>query len=89
MQLKGIVRVAELVENPPDSGRIELQLRLQGVGPGQPRLIVVPYSLLIEEESLDPDQILGCSFQAEVEDEGGRWLVNSIHFAGRVLRPPE
>jgi len=89
MQLKGIVRVAELVENPPDSGQIELQLRLQGVGPGQPRLIVVPYSLLIEEESLDPDQILGCGFQAEVEDEGGRWLVTSIQVAGRVLRPPE
>jgi hypothetical protein len=43
MHLRGIVQAADLEENPPGSDRIELVLRVQGVGPGQPRRIVIPY----------------------------------------------
>ena len=90
MRLHGVVRTAELQEDPPGSDRIEMALRVQGVGPGQPRLIVIPFSLLVENESLDPDGVTGRGFEAEVgQDEQGRWLVAQIAFASRVLRPPE
>ena len=91
MQIRGIVRTATLEENPPGSDQIEMVLRIQGVGPGQPRLLVVPYSLLLEDPDLDPDVIQGKGFQAEIADPGsGRWTVTEIAFAsGRVLRLPE
>jgi len=91
MQLRGIVRAASLEENPPGTDRIEMVLRVQGVRPGQPRILVVPYELLVEDESLDPDQVQGKGFQAEaVEDGSGRWVVEAIAIAaGRVLRDPE
>ena len=56
MQIRGIVQRAELVENPPGSDRIEMVLWGQGVGPNKPRSIVVPYELLLQDPSLDPDQ---------------------------------
>jgi hypothetical protein len=91
MQIRGIVRTATLEENPPGSDQIEMVLRVQGVGAGQPRLLVVPYSLLLEDPELDPEIIQGKGFQAEVVDEGsGRWIVSEIAFAaGRVLRAPD
>jgi hypothetical protein len=91
MQLRGIVRAATLQENPPGTDRIELVLRVQGVKPGQPRVLVVPYELLLGDASLDPDQVLGKGFQAEaVEDVSGRWVVTMISVAGsRMLRDPE
>ena len=90
MRLRGVVRSAELQENPPGSDQIELALRLQGVGPGQPRLIVVPYTLLLQYESLDPDEVTGRGFEAEVgQDDQGRWMVAEIAFASKVLRPGE
>ena len=80
---------AELVESPPESGNIELLLRVQGVGPGQPRTIVVPYGILLQDDSLDPDAVGRRAFDAEVVSEGGdRWVVERIDFASRVLRPP-
>lgn len=87
MRLRGVVRAADLQEEPPGSDRIELALRLQGVGPGQPRLIVVPYSILLQYETLDPDAVTGRGFEAEVgQDDRGRWVVSEIAFASRVLR---
>ena len=91
MQIRGIVRTATLEENPPGSDQIEMVLRVQGVGAGQPRLLIVPYSLLLTDQDLDPEQIQGKGFQAEVLAEGsGRWVVSEIAFAaGRILRDPE
>ncbi len=53
MRIRGIVRTATLEENPPGSDRIEMVLRVQGVGPGQPRTLVVPYELLLADPELD------------------------------------
>ena len=88
MQVRGIVQRAQLVENPPGSDRIEMILWGQGVGPDKPRSMIVPYELLVQESSLDPDQVLGHGFEAEVaQDDSGRWVVIEIGFAtGRVLR---
>ena len=90
MQLRGIVMSAALEENPPGSDRIELHLWLQGVGPGKPRRIVVPYELLLDDPEIDAEAIRGHGFEAEVEpDADGRWIVAAIGFAdGRVLRDP-
>ena len=64
-------------------------LRVQGVGPGQPRSFVIPFSLLLQYESLDPDEVTGRGFEAEVgQDAAGRWVVSEIAFASKVLRPP-
>ena len=79
---------AVLVEEPPESGTIEMHLRLQGVGPSQPRRIVVPFELLLQDPSLDPETVAGKAFQAEaVEAAPGRWVVVAIAFGERrVLR---
>lgn len=91
MRIKGIVRTGTLEENPPGSNRIELLLKVQGVGAGQPRALVVPYELLLGDTSLDPDEVGGKGFEADAEREaGGRWIVSWIALAtGRVLRPPD
>jgi hypothetical protein len=91
MLVRGIVQRAELVENPPGSDRIEMVLWGQGVGPDKPRSIVVPYELLLRDPSLDPEQVQGHGFQAQVEqDDDRRWVVIEIGFAtGRVLRSAE
>jgi hypothetical protein len=88
MQIHGIVRVATLEENPPGSDRIEMALRIQGVRPDQPRLLVVPYELLVQDESLEAAVVQGKGFQADVaQDSDGRWVVSEIVFASsRVLR---
>jgi hypothetical protein len=91
MRIKGIVRIATLQENPPGSDQIELLIRVQGVRPDQPRLLVVPYELLLSDETLDPELVQGKGFEAEVaEAADGRWVVAEIAFAtGRVLRAPD
>jgi hypothetical protein len=91
MRIRGIVRTATLQENPPGTDQIEMVLRVQGVGPGQPRILVVPHALLLTDAQLDPDCVRGKGFQAEVaEDSSGRWVVAEVAFAaGRVLRAPE
>jgi hypothetical protein len=88
MQIRGIVQSAELEENPPGSDQIEMVLWAQGVGPDKPKRIVVPYELLLQDSSLDPEHVRGHGFQASVcQDESGRWIVAEIAFAtGRVLR---
>jgi hypothetical protein len=89
--IKGIVRSGTLEENPPGSDRIEMTLKVQGVGAGQPRTLVIPYELLLGDDSLDPDAVAGKGFEADTEEEsGGRWVVSWIALAtGRVLRRPE
>ena len=91
MRIRGIVRVATLEENPPGSDQIEMLIKVQGVRPEQPRLLVVPYQLLLGDLTLEPEQVQGKGFEAEIsEDSAGRWLVSEIAFAtGRVLRAPE
>ena len=88
MHMHGIVMSATLEEGPAGGEVIDMVLRVQGVGAGQPRRIVIPYALLLKDEGLDPDAIRGHAFQAEVEEaEGKRWIVSEITFAGsRVLR---
>jgi hypothetical protein len=91
MFLRGIVQSATLAENPPGSDTIELILKVQGVGPGQPRKIVVPFSVLIADPSLEPETVAGHGFEADVENDGeSRWVVSQIAFASRrVLRDEE
>ena len=52
---------------------------------------MVPYELLLGDETLEPEQVQGKGFEAEVnEDPAGRWVVSEIAFAtGRVLRAQE
>ena len=91
MRIRGIVRTATLEENPPGSDRIELILRVQGVGPGQPRTLVVPYELLLAEPDLDADDAAGRRFEADADEtDPGRWVVSEIAFAtGNLLRKPD
>ena len=88
MQIHGIVQAATLEENPAGSDAIEMVLRVQGVGPGQPRRIVVPFELMLLDPTLEPEAVEGHGFEAEVEEiEPGRWVASRICFAGgRVLR---
>ncbi len=89
MHIRGIVQAATLEENPPESETIEMVLRVQGVGPAQPRTLVIPYALLLQDETLDPEAVVGRGFDADVEQtEERRWIVSRIAFASRVLRPP-
>jgi hypothetical protein len=88
MRIRGIVQTATLQEDPAGGDRIELVLRVQGVGPGQPRTLVVPYELLLADPDLDPDAVAGKGFEAEADEaEPRRWVVGEIAFAtGHVLR---
>ncbi|HMB08018.1 MAG TPA: hypothetical protein VKP69_30355 [Isosphaeraceae bacterium] len=90
MHLRGIIQTATLEENPPGGEVIEMVLRVQGVGAGQPRRLIIPYTLLLQDESLEPEAIAGRGFEADVEqDDVARWVVVRIAFASRVLRPSE
>ncbi len=91
MRIRGIVRSATLEENPAGSERIEMILGVQGVGPGQPRTLVVPYEVLLADPDLDADSVPGRRFEAEVDEPvPGRWVVSEIAFAsGQFLRRPE
>ena len=82
MRIKGIVRTGTLEENPPGSDRIEMTLKVQGVGAGQPRTLVVPYDLLLGDNSLDPDEVAGKGFEADAEPETGRAMGCLMDCAG-------
>lgn len=87
LTLHGIVQSAELVEVDPAAGRLELVIRAQGVGPTAPRKLIVPFELLLADETLDPDAIQGKGFEASVvRDANGRWVVAAIALAGRMLK---
>jgi hypothetical protein len=90
MILRGIVRDAELVENPPGSDTIEMIVRAQGVGPSQPRKFILPFSLLLEDPTLEPESIRGRAFQAELEPGEGDDAPRAASFSiaeQRILRP--
>ena len=91
MHIHGIVRIATLEENPPGSDRIEMRIRVQGVRPDQPRLLIVLYELLLGDETLEPGGGAGKRIRGgDYQDAAGRWVVSEIAFAtGRVLRAPE
>lgn len=91
MTIRGIVMSAELVEHPPGSDSVEMHLRLQGVGPTAPRRMIIPFELLIQDETLEPDTVTGHAFEADIEEvEPKRWVVSRVAFAARgVLRSPE
>lgn len=88
MILRGIIRAGSLVETA--EGRLELILELQGVGPAQPRRVVVPHEVLVSESWLDPDDVAGRGLDAEIElADDGRWRATALHLGpGRVLRRP-
>jgi len=87
MHLHGFIMSAELGEVEAGSDEIELTLRVQGVGPGQPRRIVVPYPVLLADPSIDADDVVGRGFEAEVTQAGpSRWEVSRLALAARVLR---
>jgi hypothetical protein len=89
MHVHGIVMTAALEEAAGNADLVELHLAVQGVGPGQPRKVVVPMDLLIAQPEIEPESVVGHAFEAEVRQEGPkRWIVESISFATRrVLRP--
>ena len=90
MTLHGFVMSAELAEESPGGERVELTIRLQGVGPGQPRRIVVPHDLLLADPSIDADDVVGRNFEADVEQDGpSRWVVSRLALASHVLRRKE
>ena len=88
MHLHGIVMKADLEENPPGGDVVEMVVWVQGVRPGQPRKLVIPMPLLVENPEIEPESILGHAFQAEVSEESPkRWVVTAIGFGeNRVLR---
>ena len=88
MQIRGVIRSAGLQEHPPGSECIELVLSVQGVSPGQPRKLVVPYEYLLRDTTLAPEDVKGRGFAALVSQDGtGRWIVEELSLASKVLRP--
>ena len=87
MQIRGVIQSAELREAGGD--QVEMDVRVQGVGPGQPRRLVVPLALLVAEPTLDPEAIAGHGFEAVVDEPTpGRWVATEFRVAPRrVLRP--
>ena len=83
MHIHGIVMTAILEEVPPGSDNVEMIVSVQGVGPGQPRKIVLPMGLLVANPEIEPETIVGHAFQAEVEEiPPKRWVVREIGFGG-------
>ena len=90
MHLRGIIQTATLEEATAEPEAIEMILRVQGVGAGQPRKLVIPHALLVRDETLEAEAIVGRGFEADAEqDRAGRWIVERIAFALRVLRPSD
>jgi hypothetical protein len=88
MEIHGIIQSAQLEEYPPGTDTIEMVLKVQGVGAGQPRRLVIPFGLLLAEPTLDPESVAGHGFEAEVHEAApGRWEVERITVAQRrILR---
>lgn len=87
IRIRGIVQAAELVEVDPEAGLIEMVIKAQGVGPNQPRRLVVPHDLLLADLELDPESVQGKGFEALAQENAdGRWIVSAIALAGRMLK---
>ena len=82
MQIRGIVQRAELEENPPAAIGSRWSSGARESAPTSRGGSWCPYELLLQDPSLDPDQVRGHGFQAEIEqDDNGRWIVEEIGFA--------
>ena len=88
MTLKGFIQSAELVEDTSGPDRVMMIARVQGVGPGQPRKILIPFEILIIQDELDVEQMAGRAFRAECSGvENAFGLVIAIEVGpARVLR---
>jgi len=86
--IKGFIRHAELREDPADADRVQLIASVQGVGPGQPRKILIPFEILVTHDELDADHMAGRAFRAEFETvDNGAGVVTAIEVGpSRVLR---
>lgn len=91
MTIRGFIRSAELLQDPGSEERVHLAAAVQGVAPGQPRKILIPFEILIAHDEIDPDTIAGRAFRAEIASvENGLGIVAAIEVGpGRILREPE
>lgn len=91
MTIKGFIQSAELVEDLNGPDRVMMLLKVQGVGPGQPRKLLIPFEILVAQDELDPDRLAGCAFRAAYENVSqATALIEAIEVgAGRVLRDPD
>ncbi len=91
MTIKGFIQSADLLQDPADENKVMLLARVQGVGQGQPRKILIPFELLVQQEDLDPDNMVGRAFLAHYDEViQATAIINSIEVGpGRVLRKPE
>lgn len=90
MILRGFIRTGTLQAGPLGDDDVEMIVQVQGVSPGQPRTLIIPMALLLDDPALEPDMIQGRRFEAEADqDEAGRWLILRLSLSDRVLRPPD
>jgi len=91
MTIRGFIRSAELLQDPASEDRVNLLAAVQGVGPGQPRKILIPFEILVAQDDLDPDQLAGRAFRAEILCvENGMGIIAAIEVGpGRILRESE
>jgi hypothetical protein len=91
MMIKGFIQSAELVEDTSDADRVMMVARVQGVGAGQPRKILIPFEILVAQDDLDPDTMAGRAFLGTYEEViQAMALIQTIEVGpSRVLRKPE
>jgi hypothetical protein len=91
MTLKGFIQSAELVEDTSGADRVMMIVRVQGVGPGQPRKILIPFEILIVQDDLEAETMGGRAFRAECSGvENAMGMVTAIEVGpSRVLRNPD
>ncbi len=91
MTLKGFIQSAELVEDTSGPDRVMMIVRVQGVGPGQPRKILIPFEILIVQDDLEAETMGGRAFRAECSGvETALGMVTAIEVGpSRVLRNPD
>ena len=90
MTIKGFIQSAELVQDPADEDRVMMVARVQGVGAGQPRKILIPFEILVAQDDLEPETMAGRAFNAVYEQiDQAAAIVTAIEVRpGRVLRRP-
>lgn len=90
MTIKGFIQSAELVQDPADEDRVMMVARVQGVGAGQPRKILIPFEILVAQDDLEPETMAGRAFNAVYEQiDQAAAIVTAIEVGpGRVLRRP-
>ncbi|MFM7593907.1 MAG: hypothetical protein ACKO85_19135 [Isosphaeraceae bacterium] len=91
MTIKGFIQSADLLQDPASEDRVMMIARVQGVGPGQPRKILIPFEILVAQEDLDPNTMAGRTFLGSYDQviEGTALITYLEVGPGRVLRRPE